>query len=130
MHGLNIVYSHQIETEPIDVILFRPIAARLNDKPAHHRAVGSRLVAAAGGIAEGTVRTGAIEIIRCCLREIAMLNVVSMVIYHVHYHPDTSLMQCLYHLLHLPYAAYGVAGVCRIRAFRHVVVDGVVSPVV
>ena len=47
VHGLNIVTTHQVETETVNAILVIPVLHRLNHKLAHHWLVRCRLVATA-----------------------------------------------------------------------------------
>ena len=62
--------------------------------------------------------------------EVRVIDVVSVVVHHVEHHVDARLVQRLHHLLELAYAAEGVGGVGAVGAFGHVVVHGVVAPVV
>ena len=45
VHRLDVVAAHEVETEAVDVVFVDPILHALNHETAHHRLLGSRLVA-------------------------------------------------------------------------------------
>ena len=59
-----------------------------------------------------------------------MVDVVGMVIDHVEDDADACLVEGLNHLFELADAGVRTVGIRRIAALWHVVVDGVVAPVV
>ena len=59
-----------------------------------------------------------------------MLYVIGVVVDHIQDDADVCLVECLYHLLELTDAYLRAIRVSRIAAFRHIVVDRVVAPVV
>ena len=122
--------THQIEAETINMVFVDPVFHALDYKAAHHRLVTGRLVATARAIGVFAVGCFAIIIIRISTLEIGVLNVVSMVIHHVEDHTDASIMKGFHHLLELANANLRLVGIRRVATFRHVVVHGVVAPVV
>ena len=59
-----------------------------------------------------------------------LIDIVGVVVDDVEEDGDAGLVQCLHHLLELTDAADGVVGVGRVRTLWHVVVYGVVAPVI
>ena len=53
-----------------------------------------------------------------------------MIVYYVHDHIDIIVMQRFNHLLHFFYSDASVIRIGCVRAFRHVIVLRVISPVV
>ena len=59
-----------------------------------------------------------------------MLDVVGVIIHHVENHTDASLVQRLYHLLELADAYLRFVRIGGIATLGHVVVHGVVTPII
>ena len=53
-----------------------------------------------------------------------------MVIYYVHHHAETIVVQRLDHLFHLGDPYLPVEGVCGVAAFGYIVVHGIIAPVI
>ena len=130
VHGLYVMHAHQVHAEAVNMVLFHPVTHALQHELPHERLLGSRLVAAARTVAWGSIGVIAIVIARIGLLEIAALQVESVIVNHVQYYPYARLVQGLHHLLELLDAGGGHIGICGIAAIRHVVVHGVISPVV
>ena len=111
------------------MVLSRPIAYGLYNVFAHHRLVGGNFIATRRSVRIPALGS-AVIVIRNGLLEAAMLNVVGMVIYHIHDNTKSRLMKCLHHLLKFADAHSTVERICGIRAFRHIVIDRVISPVI
>ena len=112
------------------MILVNPVFYALNHKLTHHRLLRCSLVTAATAVAVLTIGCFAIEIVGIGALEVGVLDVVGVVIHHVEDNTDTSLMQGLNHLLELVDSNLGLIGIGRIASLRHIVVHGIVTPVV
>ena len=53
-----------------------------------------------------------------------------MVIYHIHDYAHAVIMECFYHLLQFSYPNFPAERVRCVRAFRHMVVHGIIAPIV
>ena len=125
VHGLDIVHTHQVETETVDMVLLRPIANRLQHEAPHHRLLGGCLIATARAVA-----AHAIVIVGIGLLEVGVVDVVGMVVHHIEDNPDTGTVQRLYHLLELADAHQRLGRVGGVRPLRNIIVHRVVAPVV
>ncbi len=130
VHSFNIVATHQVEAEAVDMIFVNPVFHRLYHEAAHHGLFGGRLVAAAGAVGVSPVGILAVIIVGIGLLEIGVIDVVGMVIHHVENHADACLVEGLHHLLELADAAERIVGVGAVAALGHVIVHGIVAPVV
>ncbi len=131
VHRVDIVYSHQVEPEPVDMVLLRPEFDGFDDVMPYHFAFRSRFIAAARGVRVGTVGILAVKVAGDGKVEIRMLHRGRVVVDHVEdddAHPVP--MQAFHHLLELADACHGVGRIGGVTAFRNVVVLRVVSPVV
>ena len=99
IHRFNVMNTHQVETETVNMILIDPMQYRFNHVFAHHGSVAGRFIATAGCICIFTFRIEAIEIPRYSLFKITVYNVECMIVYHIKNHTYTRLVQCLHHLL-------------------------------
>ena len=52
-----------------------------------------------------------------------------MIVDHIHHYTDAILMKCLYHLFHFSDTHFTMVWICRIRAFRYIIVHRVITPV-
>ena len=59
-----------------------------------------------------------------------MFDIVRMVIHHVEDNGNTCFMKGIHHLLELADTAVGVVGISGIATFGHIVVYGIVTPVI
>ena len=117
--------AHQVEAEAVNPELVVPVLHALNHELSHHRLLRGRLVAAAGAIAAHSIIVVGIGTL-----EVGVVNVVGVVVNHVENDSNAGLVEGLHHLLELTDAADGVVGVGGIAPFGHVVVHGVVAPVI
>ena len=130
VHRLNIMATHQVKAEAIDVILVDPVFHRLDHELTHHRLLRGRLIATAGAVAWFPVSRKPIVIVWIGPLEVGVLDIVGMVIHHVEDDADARLVEGLHHLLEFADAHLGLVGIGRIATLGHVVVHGVVAPVV
>ena len=130
IHGLDVVDTHQVKAESVDVVFSHPILDALHHIGLHHRAIRSRLVTATRTIGKGSIFLLAEEITRCSQFEIGGCCIHNVVIYNIHYHTNTSLVASHHHLLELVDSDGRVVRVGAITSIRHIVVQGVVAPVV
>ena len=112
------------------MVFVDPVPDALNHKLSHHRAFRCRLVATARAVAVCSVSVLAVEVVGIGALEVAVVDVVGVVVHHVENHSDACFVQGLHHLFELVDAACWVVGVGRVASFRHVVVHGVIAPVV
>ena len=148
VHRLDVVDSHQVKTKTVYVILVYPVLHRLYHEAAHHGALRGGLIAATGTVGVGNLLpfpdggcarlpsyweglgVGSIVIVWISLLEVGVLDVVGVIIYHIKDDTYACLVECLHHLLELSYATCGVVGIGTIRPVWHVIVHGVVAPVI
>ena len=130
VHRLNVVYAHEVEAEAVDVILIYPVLHALLHELAHERFLRCRLVAAARAVAVLAIGCLAVEIVGPGFLEVGAVDVERVVVHNIENNPDANPVQGLHHLLELAYARLGVGGVGGIGTLGHVVVHGVVAPVV
>ena len=122
--------AHQVEAETVDTELLYPILDRLQHEATHHGLLRGSLVATPRTVGILSVGRLAIVIVGIGSLEIGVLDVVGMVIHHVEDDGNASLVQGLHHLLELLDTDNGVIGVSGVASLRHVIVHGVVTPVV
>ena len=135
IHRLQVVTAHQVEAEAVDTVFIIPMLHRLNHEPPHHGLFRGRLIAAARAVGVSRLaispwRVTPVVIVRIGTLEVAVLDVVGVVVDHVEDDGDASLMERLHHLFELTYAAHGVIGIGGVAAIRHVIVHGVIAPVI
>ena len=130
VHSGQIVDAHQVEAEAIDVVFIDPVLQGFTDVLTHHGPLTGDLVAAAAGVAVGTILIEAVEIVRDEQLEVTVVGPSGMVVDYVHDHADAGPVQGLYHLLELPDAPGAVRRVGGVTSLRYVVIMGVVTPVV
>ena len=135
VHSLYVVDAHEVEAEPVDMILVDPVFNALNHEQPHHWLLRSRLVAAAGAVGVARRRTVGnvgyltVVVVRKSPLEVGTVYVVGVVIDHVEDDADASLVKSLNHLLELTNAHLGLIGVGGVAALGHVVVHWVIAPV-
>ena len=130
VHRLDVVDTHQVEAEPVDMVLVDPVFHALQHKLAHHRLVRGSLVAAARAVAILSVSGFTIEIVGIGALEVGVFDVIGVVIYHVEDHADASIVEGFHHLLELADAYFWGIGIGGVATLWHVVVHRVVAPVV
>ena len=128
IHGFRIVQRHQIKTESVNVIFLRPVANRAHHKTAEHLPLTRRLVSAVGAIGNRAVLPLTVIIVRNGFLK-RRIEIVRMIVYHIHNHADAGLMQRLNHFLHFPDTYLAVERIGCIRALRHIVLYRVITPV-
>ena len=94
------------------MIFFRPIFHRIDNKIAHHLALGCCFISTPRGIAIASVRPVTIEVPRCSKREIRSIIFGRMVVDHIHNNTYACIVERLDHLLHLKDASRRIS---RIR---------------
>ncbi len=127
----------QIEPEPVDLHLLRPVAQRVQHQPLRDRVAEVDRVADAGDVdvhAVGVLAVvgGVVESAEACARP-ADAFLGGVVVDHVQHHLDARLVQQLHHPLELAQHPLGTLGLRlprRVRRVRAEEVQGVVAPVV
>ena len=130
IHGINVMDSHEVETESIDVIFLHPPLERLDHVLAEHLLLRSSLIAASGTVKEGSVLAHAIEIALHGTLEACIRRIGGMVVNNIKNNAEAGLVKSLYHLLEFLDAGYRIVWICRERALDSIVVERLVSPVV
>ena len=129
LHRLHIMQAHEVETEAVHVVFLRPVGHGIHDVLAHHRTLGGGVVAAARVVDERAVLVAEV-VPRHREPERVRRGIGNMVVHHVHDHTQAVGMQAVHHLLGLDHAVGGVGRVRGVGAFRHIVVERIVTPVV
>ena len=83
VHRLDVMDSHQVKAETVQMVLLHPPAYRLQHELAHHWTLAGGLVAATGCISQTAILTRAVEVPGSRLRKVGMCYVVRMIIHHV-----------------------------------------------
>ena len=129
IQGLRVQQAHQIEAESVHMVLTCPIYERIHDEPAEHRPFAGHVVAAARTVGESAGIVTTAEIPGGHALEFVVV-LVHVVVNDIHDHTDARPVQRCNHRLALADADGPVIRVGAIRAFRHIVSDRVVPPVV
>ena len=98
IHRFNIMNTHQIETEAVDMVFLRPIADRLYHKLTHHGPFTGCLVPASRSVGKLSVLVLTIKITGYRTLEITSIGHRCMIIYHIHNDTDTGFMERHHHL--------------------------------
>ena len=130
IHRLDVVDTHQVESESVDVVFSHPILDTLNHIGLHHWAIGSRLVTTTRTIGKASIFLLAEEITRSGQFEIRGGSIHHVIINYIHYHTNACLVASHHHLLELIDSDGRVVRVGAITSIWHIVVQGVVAPVV
>ena len=128
IHGFDVVQTHEVETEAINVILVCPILGGFDHELTEHQLVGSGLVAAAGTVGENAAAAHSVIIAGSGFLE-AGAGREGVVVNNVHDDGDASVVECLHHLLEFLDSDVTVVGIRGVGAFGSVVVFGIVTPV-
>ena len=112
------------------MIFVYPVFYRFNHKLAHHLLLTGCLIITTRAIGILTVCSLTIEIIRICTLEITAVDVPCVIIHYIKDNSDSCLVQSLHHLFELFDTCSRCVRVSRIRTFRHVIIQRVVTPVV
>ena len=110
------------------MILLRPVTNRVNHKAAEHLPFTCRLVSTVGAIGNRAILPFTVIIVRNCFLK-RRIEIVRMIVYHIHNHADAGFMQCLNHFLHFPDTYLSVERIGCIGSLRHIVLHRVVAPV-
>ena len=142
IHCLYVVYSHQVKAETVYVVLFHPIAYALQHELAHQGTLAGSFIATTRSI--GIVATRCADIATGSLPrsslaivvvgegqlEVTAVYVHAMIIHHIQNNTDASIVQRLHHLLEFTYSHLGSPCIGTVTPLWHIVVQGIISPVV
>src|SRR5699024_8096805 len=128
LHQLGVQQGHQVEAEAVHVVFPGPVQHRLEDIPGAHAPLRGQVVAAARAVGGAAVGVLAVEVPGLGPPQPGV-QLVGVVVHHVHDDPEAVLVQGLDGLLQLPDAHRAVVGIGGIAALGDVVVDRVVPPV-
>ena len=107
----------------------RPIKYRIHDIFSHHGPLAGQVAAAAGTVGHLVVGPAAVPVAGHGALQVAVA-VVGVVVHHVHHHAQPGAVQRGHHGAALPHAHLAVERVGGEAALGHIVVLGVVAPVV
>ena len=151
VHRLNIMTSHQVEAEPVDMIFVDPVFHRLYHELPHHRLLRGGLIATARAVGISAIITIfdflsckfdfrptrivalnrlTIIIIRICTLETTLFYIKSMIIDNIKNHTDPCLMKCLNHLFELTDTALRIHYICSITAFWDIIIQRIIPPII
>ena len=130
IHRLDVVDTHQVEAESVDVVFSHPILDTLYHIGLHHWAIGSRLVTTTRTIGKASIFLLAEEIARSSQFKIGGGSIHHVIINHIHYHTYACLVTSHHHLLEFVDSDGRVVWIGAITSIWHIVVQGVVAPVV
>ena len=127
--GLHVVQAHQVEPEAVDVVFLRPVEDGIDHIPPGHGPLAGKFVAAAAAVGKAAVLVLAEKVAGHGVVQRVRIA-VHVVIHHIHHHADARRVQGCDHFPALPDAHLAAGGVGGIAAFGHIVVGGVIAPVV
>ena len=130
VHCLDIVDSHQVKAESVDMIFLHPPLERLDHIFAEHFLLRSCLISAARTVEEASIFTHTVEISRHCAFETGLGCIRSVIVNHIENHAEAGLMKSLDHLLEFLDTGNRIVWVCRIRTLDSIVVVWIISPVI
>ena len=111
------------------MVLLRPVHQGIQDVAGHHAALGGDLRAAAGAVGGAAVLILAEVIPGHRLEQAAFLQVIGMVVYHIHDDPQSIAVQGHDGFLQLADADLSVVGIAGVRAVGDVVIHRIITPV-
>ena len=129
VHRVHILQRHQIKAEAVDVVGFGPVQHRIHDEFAHHGALAGKVAAAAGAIGHAVVGPAAVPVAGDCPLK-AAFTVIGVVVDHIHDNAQPRAVQGCHHGAALAHANLAVERIRGKAALRHIVVLGVIAPVV
>ena len=130
VHCFDVMDTHQVKTEAVNVIFINPVQYRLNHVFTHHRTVAGSFIATSRTVCIRAIRPLTIKVSWNCTFEIAVRCIESMVIHHIQNNTDTSFVQSLHHLLEFADTNIRLIRVSGIRAVRYIVVLRIISPII
>ncbi len=92
VHRLDVVYSHEVKAEAVNMIFINPVKDRFYHKFTHHRTFTCSLIAASRAICQRTIFFPAIKVTGSGTFKVTLYRIERMVVHYVHYHSDTCLM--------------------------------------
>ena len=93
VHCLDVMHSHQVKAETIDMIFLHPVEDGFYHKLTHHRALACRLIAASRTIRQAAVFFLTVKIAGNGTFKVALCRIESMVVDYIHNHTDTSFVK-------------------------------------
>ena len=113
VHRIDVMDSHEVETEAVDMVFLHPPFERLDHVLAEHRLLRSSLISATRAVEESAVLTHAVEIARHRALEACNGGIGGVVVYDIQDHTEAGLMKSLHHLLELLDTGYRIVWICR-----------------
>ena len=113
VHCGDVVKSHKVKAEAVDVVFLCPVGYGINHIFSEHKVLGSGVVATARAVRKAAVGINTVVVVRHGVLE-PRVGREGVVINHVHYNADSGIMERLDHLLALFDSGVAVVGICRI----------------
>ena len=129
IHQLRIQQTHQIKAETVHVVLFRPVEHGIENVLRTHTAFRCQFIAASRAVGSSSVLVLTVIVPGYCTPKPGLQR-IGVVIYHIHNHPETVLMQRLDGFFQFPDAYLSMVGIGRVASFRNIVVNRIVAPVI
>ena len=128
VHGGDVVQTHQVKAEAVDMVFLRPVGDGIDHVFAEHQMLGGGVVGTARAVGEGAVLVHAVVVVGHRVLEPGVSG-IGVVVHHVHDHADAGVVERLDHLLALLDAHRAVIRIGGKGALGHIVVDRVIAPV-
>ena len=129
IHSSNVVNSHKVKTETVNVVLACPIENWVDHILSVHKFIGCSFVTAARTVWINAWTCFSVIVVRNCICKTWTLCYICMVVNNIHYNGNTSVMKCLNHLLKFSDSNITVIWVRRIWTLGNIVVYRVITPV-
>ena len=128
IHGGDVMDRHEVEAETVEMVFGEPVDEAVHHVLAEHCALGGRLVSAAASVGGRSGGAVAVVIVGDDPVEVGV-DVVGVVVDHVHDHSEACLVKAHDHLLEFVDPDFAVVRVRAVASLGHVVVLGIVAPV-
>ena len=111
------------------MVFLRPEHHRIHNVLAHHGPFAGKVTAAARAVGEFALGGAPVPVAGNGAFQPGIRK-KGVVVHHIHHHAQTGFVQRLHHGPALPHPHRAVEGVGGVAAFRHIVVQRVISPVI
>ena len=111
------------------MVFLGPVDAGIHDVAPHHRPFRCKVIAAARTVGEGSVRPASQPVAGNDTFH-PIIGMVGVVVHNVHDHAHPRAVNCRNHGAAFPHADLAVVGVGGVAAFRNVIIQRIIAPVV
>ncbi|MNM49432.1 hypothetical protein D3C81_604380 [compost metagenome] len=130
VHGIHVQETHKIEPEAVHMVFLSPMEDRLDNELGHHFPFRGHIISTTRAIREFLLTVITKVITGYELGEINNISIVDMIVYHVHNDAKTMIVQSLNQLFQLANTNFRLIRICRVGAFRNVVIFRVITPII